>query len=668
MDFMAWHGRTLADHRNLANQYQALGYGFISLSVYGVTSSPYYAGVMIRPAPAAQHHHPRVPRDEWQQVFDSEAAQGYGPVIIAATGEASSPLFAAVFEPQNPIPLTRIGLASAPHQDPSHDNGSNTIQAMNAHAKRQGLILRWAAVYGNPANPAFAAVWVPNPDQTLWNNDGVLDSADTYQGRLDAELSGWCRPAFVSLNARGRYFSVFVDNQIGRWQARHGLTPAEYESALDSFKQQGYFPLCVQAAGAKPDSATFAAVFATSRDVVAKSFCASGPIANARIDATIRDAMANYRVRHAGLAIVHGTRLVYARGYTLAEPDWPIAQPTTCFRLASISKTLTAIAIYQLLEERKLNLADTVQGILALETPAGSPPCDKRFNQVTIRQLLEHTSGLHPGGEGGFGDSVAVRDAFLAAGRPATLPVSAAMMDSYIASLPLQSNPGETQVYNNCAYYLLARVVARLRNQSRPMDAYQLHIFNPLSITRIRGSVSLVANQPPDEARYQNYDLSVFPSVMSDARPLVPDTYGNADLEAFGRAASGAPTDVARLIAILISQKDNPAITRAALVSMLTAGTKVIGAGNQSAGYGFDLINDLGGGRFHAHKLGFVGSCSGVLQFHGEWGFIMLWGSGRPRQLPNQPWYPDFPALMSVAQSTAWGSADLFPDFGMPSL
>src|SRR5258708_6845816 len=114
MDFMAWHGRTSADHLNLVNQYQALGYGFISLSVYGVTSSPHYAAVMIRPAPTAQHPHPSVPGHQWQQIFDSEAAQGYGPVIIAATGAASSPLYAAVFEPQNPIPLTRNGLASGP--------------------------------------------------------------------------------------------------------------------------------------------------------------------------------------------------------------------------------------------------------------------------------------------------------------------------------------------------------------------------------------------------------------------------------------------------------------------------------------------------------------------------------------------------------------------------
>jgi hypothetical protein len=115
MDFVAWHGRTLTDHLDLSSHYQPLGYGFISLSLYGVTSSPHYAAVMIRPTPAAQHHYPSLVPNQWQQIFDSEAAQGYGPVIIAATGAASSPLYASVFEPQNPIALTRNGLTSSPN-------------------------------------------------------------------------------------------------------------------------------------------------------------------------------------------------------------------------------------------------------------------------------------------------------------------------------------------------------------------------------------------------------------------------------------------------------------------------------------------------------------------------------------------------------------------------
>jgi CubicO group peptidase (beta-lactamase class C family) len=85
----------------------------------------------------------------------------------------------------------------------------------------------------------------------------------------------------------------------------------------------------VQAAGSSATAARFAALFVQTEDIVAKRFSPTGPIANSAIDKAVRDIMQTYPVaRHAALAIVHGKKLVYARGYTLAEPSWPVVQPT----------------------------------------------------------------------------------------------------------------------------------------------------------------------------------------------------------------------------------------------------------------------------------------------------------------------------------------------------
>jgi hypothetical protein len=43
-------------------------------------------------------------------------------------------------------------------------------------------------------------------------------------------------------------------------------------------------------------------------------------------------------------------------------------------------------------------------------------------------------------------------------------------------------------------------------------------------------------------------------------------------------------------------------------------------------------------------------------------------GPTYPPYLPGQSLYPDFPAVMNIAKSVQWGSQDLFPQFGMPSL
>jgi hypothetical protein len=210
--------------------------------------------------------------DQFQTTFDDQARVGYGPVMIAATGSSSSPLFAAVFQPMSPINLTRHLLKSG---DPS-DLG--TIQGMNKQAKTNGEILISIASYGDPGNPGFAAVWAPNPAKTFWNNDGLVDDASTYQARLDAETSAWCRPKFVAVDSSNRYMSLFVDNEVGPWVARHNITPADYQTEFNTWTAKGYFPICVQAGGPDASSAHFAALFVQSEDTVARQFHANGPL------------------------------------------------------------------------------------------------------------------------------------------------------------------------------------------------------------------------------------------------------------------------------------------------------------------------------------------------------------------------------------------------------
>jgi CubicO group peptidase (beta-lactamase class C family) len=527
-----------------------------------------------------------------------------------------------------------------------------------------------------------------------------------------------------------QYLSVFVDTEVGSWYEKHGLTAGDYQRELGNASAQGFFPVCLQGAfsltweggvpsGESPPpyptppsrpipvSETYlSAIFAKSLVTVQKQFTATGPVANADIDNVIMQAMQNGGpqgggpVRHASLAIVHGTQLVYARGYTWAEPDWPVVQPTTCFRLASVSKTPTALAIYKLIEDGMLNSdgSDKVQDILNLETPGGGSPTDPYFNDITIKNLLEHRNGLD---QIPYSNGIPVQQAFQQAGKKVSLPVTADETDSYIASKTLNpdtSPPGTNQAYSNCGYYLLARVVAKLRNPlawplSRPIDAYQESLFNPLNITRIRRGRSLVVDQLPDEARYQDPDLPLGQSQMSDSEPLVPSQYGadyQKEIDEGAGGLSAAATDLARLVAILISQNNNPQpiIQRATIISMLTSGAtlwtlvnngtvkNVENPQNTRAGYGFDEVHaspynphnlgTLGSGQFYGQKGGEITAAQTVLQFDGDWGFVMLWAGKAPK--PDWGvWYPDYQAVISIAQQVQW-SQDLFSGYGMPPL
>jgi hypothetical protein len=192
---------------------------------------------------------------------------------------------------------------------------------MDAHARWQGLMLRCAAAYGDAGNPRFAAIWAPDTDTTLWNNDGISDSVGDYQARFNAETSAWCRPAFVTLNGSNQFLSLFVDREIGPWVALHNLSPGDYQTAFNTWTGKNYFPICVQTAGSSAQTARFAALFTQSEATTPKQFNAVGPVTNGGIDAIIQKAMSDSPVRHASIAIVNGTRLVYrAASLVTAQP------------------------------------------------------------------------------------------------------------------------------------------------------------------------------------------------------------------------------------------------------------------------------------------------------------------------------------------------------------
>jgi hypothetical protein len=111
IEFIAWHGKGLSEHVASRDQWAAKGYRFVSVSIYGSVSAPVFAAVMIkRPVVVAQREWACLTANEWQNTFNEQASQGFGPVILAATGSAMDARFSAVFEPQKPIPLTRHGL------------------------------------------------------------------------------------------------------------------------------------------------------------------------------------------------------------------------------------------------------------------------------------------------------------------------------------------------------------------------------------------------------------------------------------------------------------------------------------------------------------------------------------------------------------------------------
>jgi CubicO group peptidase (beta-lactamase class C family) len=663
-DFVAWHNIDPHTLQTNFTKFYARGYRFVSLSIYGSTSAPLFAAVMVKRANVIpQYAEWGFNGSDYQSFFNKYAAEGYGQRIISVTGTADQPLLAGVWEPMSPIPLTRWGLTG----------GDLATLYQNARFDGQGNLLASTTmplsldVYGDPGNRRYAVVLVPNTASTGWNGDGTDESAATYQTRFNVQDSVGNRPYLASPTGDGNYASVFRDDQIGPLQARHGLTAQQYQQTFNTLTAEGYFPIHVQGGGAG-NNALFAAIFTKTEAITPRVFTVTGSPASRSgdpYDAAMHNVMKTYGVRQAGLALVKGSRLVLARGYTYAEPGYPIAQPTTPFRQASCSKPITAILIHQLLHEDKLSLSDTLEGILNLKAPGGGPPVEPDFSTITVSQLLDHISGL----PAGF-DYNAVVSAFPGA----KLPINGAQLSSWLAGQKLTAPPGTPAAwgYNNVGYMMLGQIVAKLRGSSY-IDAVTNHIGAPLGMQHTRLSVSPLSGQPADEARYTDITMPIRSSVVYPDQRLVPSGYGDwgpAAVTAPAGGISSAVIDMARILAALnLTAADNPLLVPSEIVSMFQAATATVklpdGTVSGMRGHGWDYCASEPNNGWYAQKGGSGdGDQSCVRHSTNDISMAVAWA----HSVVDGNWYPNFPEVITPAIGHDWGTTDLFPAFGMPSL
>ena len=118
--------------------------------------------------------------------------------------------------------------------------------------------------------------------------------------------------------------------------------------------------------------------------------------ATVRMERSIRSWMARNNLRGATLAIMRGERLIYCKGFGWADAERQIAvEAGDLFRIASASKLITAIGIMKLCEEGRLSVEDRVFGPGGILGEELFPEIkDKRAVKITVRHLLNHTSGF----------------------------------------------------------------------------------------------------------------------------------------------------------------------------------------------------------------------------------------------------------------------------------
>jgi len=521
--FQAYHGVTGAEHQTKFNTLSAQGYRMISLSVHGDPTDARYAAVWVQRPGAAWIAVHGVNAAGYQSFFNNWTAKGYVPVLVSATGDVNNAIFAAVFEQGISGPwFAHHGMTSGP------DTHAGTFQNFDGIAQSQKLILRSVTVYGTATDRRYAAVWHANPAFVKWHVHPA-DTAASYQVVFNAEtqlpgyrLAGY-RPAYLTLSTDQTYCSLFKDDVVGPWVARHGMTSAEYQTEFDKQNAAGFYPICVQGGGIGANT-RYAAIFA-QRDVpLSREWTVTGATvpALAGLDHAMQTFMQANGVRAAQLAVGKNGVTKFSRAYTWAEPGYRIAQPSDRFLLASCSKMFLEAAVQSLYDAGKLTTTTKVYPLLGF-----SNPVDPRSDSITIQELLDHMGGYNDDpvskGGSGFDPTYNMRQIALdlGLGHPVTkLDVALYMYKKRMLDL----NPGTVYHYSNFGYLLAGAVVEHVTGM-KYFDYVNSKLFQPASITEMKVISTLASGRTNDEAIAEDEGLGLSPIDLS-SNLLVPSVYG----------------------------------------------------------------------------------------------------------------------------------------------
>jgi N-acyl-D-amino-acid deacylase len=360
--------------------------------------------------------------------------------------------------------------------------------------------------------------------------------------------------------------------------------------------------------------------------------------------------------------VVRDGKLIYARGFGYADVEnkTPV-QPDALFRIASVSKPITSVAIMKLVEEGKLKLDERVAPLIAYLPPAPGATVDPRWDQITIRQLLDHTGGWDRNKPTGGFDPM-FQPAIAAAAVNAPAPASAETVIRYMKGLPLDFNPGEKFAYSNFGYAILGRVIERLSGMS--YEAYvRTRVLLPVGANRTQQGKSRMSGALAGEVKYYvpgyGVNAPLAPSVFP-GEGLVPYNYGGFYLE--GSDASGAwvssTVDLLRFVTHIDGRDTPPDILSPQLVAEMTSnGVTLCADGSCYYASGW-YVRPVQSGASWWHGGDMSGAKSMLVRSYYNVSWVALFNAAAPNSLTNELEDALWNALAGVTSTN-----DLFSTF-----
>lgn len=291
------------------------------------------------------------------------------------------------------------------------------------------------------------------------------------------------------------------------------------------------------------------------------------------VDNLMSDLMDRWKIAGASVAIAKEGRLVYAKGFGVADKESAMpVMPNHLFRIASVSKLITAVAIMKLEEEGLLSLDDIVFGENGiLNDSIYTHALDEDIYKINIENLLYHQGGWSSRGRDFMFDPVNIAEKM-----NVTPPANAATIIQYALTKRLRYQPGTAYEYSNLGYCILGEVIEKLSGETYEMYVNE-NILHPLGIYSMQLGENLFINKAPDEVTYYDYEGSSQRPSCYGTGELVPKTYGGTNIEALGAAGGwiGTPSQLMQLVTAIDGFESRPDILSEKSISQMTTPTSI---------------------------------------------------------------------------------------------
>jgi CubicO group peptidase (beta-lactamase class C family) len=363
----------------------------------------------------------------------------------------------------------------------------------------------------------------------------------------------------------------------------------------------------------------------------------------AAVDQMMREIMQENDIRGGSVAVAKDGRLVYARGFTWDQPGVEPVHPTTLFRIGSIAKSITSVAIHQLIKQGLLTHSTLVQPNLGLQPPPGRS-ADPLFGSVTVDHFLTHTSGMYAH------DPYTVIDVVTAELAIETPPTKREIT-SFMPTVPFFFEPETSWDYNNYGYIMLGMLAEQVTGCDFPEYVFD-NIFRPIGVSRARMPHSLPTELAPTETAYDGVNGNAYTEIAENSF-------------AAGLMVMSAP-DLARLYSSLFDHPEaSGLLDNQTFEEMLS----IPFAAGEELGYGRGWVNEdffINSG----HTIGWLTNPNDTHQIHSHsggglgvhtlalWrsdGIVFVWFTNKDPVVETI----DFPEITSWPDHDLWASVGI---------